>query len=221
MTPRHHATEEILLSHVIGAMSVPMDVAVASHLALCSSCRELVADLTVVGGQLLEELPDTPEDPAGLAAVRRRIKESGPEATPPSTVLEDPEAIRVLPAPLQALAGKPLAQLPWRRVLPGVSVADITSLAVHGAKGRLVRVRAGGRIPRHWHESTELIVVLSGGTDDSHHHYRRGDMMISEKDDKHRLIMDDDEDCLCYGVTDGRTKFTGPVSRVLQVVMGY
>ncbi len=222
MTAQHHPGDDLLLGYVTASLPMPMETAIAAHLTLCPRCRETTSALEVLGGEILSELEPAPLDEDALAHVLARLDEPAPlDLDSRAPVPEDSETARLVPAPLRALAGQSIKSLNWRRPLPGVTITDLASLAEDGAKARLVRTRAGGALPRHRHQGTELTLVLAGGFSDQHGHFRRGDLLVIEPGQEHRPIMDDDEDCLCFGVTDGQVVMTGVIGRIRQILGRY
>src|SRR5690242_15819255 len=68
MTVHHHPGEEILLSYASGDLAEPLALVVATHLALCPTCRGAVDDLEALGGVLLEQVGAETGDVASLGS---------------------------------------------------------------------------------------------------------------------------------------------------------
>lgn len=221
MTPRHHPTEEIMLCHVTGALPFAMDVVVASHLALCGRCQESAAYFAAVGGELLEELDDAPLAAGGLDAVLARLTEPAPEVDMPASHFDDLETVRLLPAPLRCLIDRPVAELPWRTLFPGVKGVPLRNAEENRIRLRLLRGEPGVVFPQHAHPGVELTLVLAGGISDESGHLLRGDLSVVEPGTKHRPIMDDDEECYCLVAMERRVVMTGLISRIQQLLGGY
>lgn len=61
MNIRHHIVEETLLAYGAGNLSEAWSLMVATHLALCPSCRTRAHEAEKIGGALLEALvPEAP-----------------------------------------------------------------------------------------------------------------------------------------------------------------
>lgn len=221
VTPRHHPGDEFMLDFVAGAMAAPFEVAISSHLALCHTCRDLAAGLEAVGGAMLERLDDAPLSAGGLAAALAHLDEPAPRTTLPVTEVDDAETVRVLPAPLRAAVGKPLAELSWKRLFPGVRGVNLTGLLQGAASVQLLRGEPGVAFPRHRHRALEFTLVLTGGMRDEGGHLRRGDLLVVEAGAVHRPIMDEEEDCYCLVVMERRVAMTGAISRIRQIFNGY
>ncbi len=216
-----HPPQDLLLSYVTGGLPRPFSVLIASHLAFCRPCRAITERLDSIGGALFGSLEPQGEPDAGLAALLGRLDEPMSVPVTASNPDLDPETRSRLPAPLRDFIGRPFRTLPWRRVLSGVSIVDLATIAEHGARARLVLSRRGIELPRHVHDGNELTLVLSGGLSEQHGRFRRGDVLVVEPGEVHQPRTDSDEDCLCFAVTDGAVRFTGLIGRARQILAGY
>jgi len=57
MTVRHHIGDDLLLNYASGALDEASSLLVATHLALCPTCRGRAERAEMIGGELLESLP--------------------------------------------------------------------------------------------------------------------------------------------------------------------
>ena len=134
----------------------------------------------------------------------------GPEPPPPVDA--------VLPWPVLRFTG-PLAGQPWKWLGPGVHGVDLPQ-PTDGLPLRLIRMRAGARMP-HRHEGFESGVVLAGGWDDEYGTYRRGDATVYAPDTHptHDQRIHDDEDCIAIVLNESRAvvegRLFGPLARLL------
>lgn len=215
-----HPTSEILLSHVSGNLKGPFSVLIGSHVALCPSCRDEQRRLEALGGALFDDL--VAEGPAdrGLAATLTRLDEPPPQVSA-SAADADPETVRRLPAPLRRFIGTPIAALPWKQVIRGLSVVEFATPATDGMRVQLLLSRPGQSLPRHRHHGTEMTLVLSGGLNVDSAHYGRGDVMVVEPGEVHHPVAEGGEDCLSFAVADGPLRFTALVPRLWQIVTRY
>lgn len=211
----HHPTEEMLLDHAAGALSRAESVIVATHMALCPTCRRLGLDLDAVGGALL--------DLAGAAPVRSRCEEilARVDADPPPTPVKagrwDHETIHLIPQPLRGYLDGDVGGLAWRSINGALAEASL-GLTDERRRASLMRIRAGGAMPRHTHGGTEMVLVLAGGFSDETGHYRRGDLALADGSMSHRPVADSDADCLCFAVVEGGLRLPGLVGRLLNLV---
>ena len=234
--PVHHLDEALLLDYAAGACSEAEALVIASHLTLCPLCRDALAALERIGGALVSELPPADFEPDALARLFARLDGIGssdigswiagaPEPTAMDSDRSPPCAARpvapqppaspiLLPAPLQAYVGNDVDALDWRSVTRGIDEVALTTRG-GGAKARLMRIRAGTKVPPHTHEGSEITLVLGGGFADGDHHFLRGDVAISDHEVDHSPIADDDGDCICLAVTDAPLRLTGKIGRFL------
>ena len=230
--PVHHLDDALLLDYAAGAAAEAEALVVATHLTLCPVCRERLAELETIGGALFDEVPpvdlgpdvfdrllarlDEPdiEGSDKSAAIASAVLADAPVIMRPISGRDDVRELAVLPAPLRAYVGNDVTKLAWRSVTRGI---DELSLATRpgGAKARLMRIRAGAKVPSHTHEGSEITLVLAGGFADGRGHFLRGDVAISDHEVDHSPVADDDEDCICLAVTDAPLKLTGKLSRFL------
>jgi putative transcriptional regulator len=207
--PVHHPSEARLLDYASGATREPVALLIATHLALCHSCRRKVGELEAVGGALLESLPAEPVKDDSFARLLARLDR--PETTDPAAPVRSP-GDAVLPQPLRDYVGR-LDQVAWRRLGP---IAQVRLLpGFEGITTRLVRIRPAAAMPRHTHAGSELSLVLQGGFSDATGHYRRGDVAEADSAVDHRPITDADEECLCLAVLDAPVRLTGRLGRLL------
>jgi len=212
--PAHHPDAGTLLDYAAGAASEAAGVMIASHLALCPACRAEVARLEALGGAMLDEMTPTPLESATLDNLLRRLDglDATPEPAPAKSAV--PESALLLPQPLRDYVGDSAA-LPWRKLGGGVDEVDIAHAAGKGEHLRLLRIKAGGAVPRHTHHGNEMVMVLAGGFTDASGHYLRGDVGVSDADVDHTPVADAGADCICLSFTDAPLRFTGPFGWLL------
>lgn len=215
-----HPPEELLLDYCSGELSHPWAVLVATHLTLCPDCRTAMAGLDRVGGLFLEEAPPARMEAGTLDAVLARLddpEEKGAVPAAPKRRLTDDFGL--LPRPLADFLGCGVAEIPWRTILPGVQEYAVPGPAEAG-RPAMLRIRPGSPVPQHTHRGGEAIVLLSGGFFDGIASYRRGDVSWADGRHEHRPVADLDEECLCFTVTEAPVRFTGPISRFLNLFTG-
>lgn len=207
--------DALLAGYVAGSLAEPARVLVRCHLDLSTDSRAFVRDLEAAGGQMLEELEPVAisDRDARLAAI---FALGADPALEPVSVPR-PAAKTRLPAPLYDYIGKDVADLPWKTLLPGLR--EYRMGEIDGCKASLLWIRAGQAMPTHTHHGTELTLVLEGGFRDQHRHYVRGDIAYADDEVDHRPVADDDEDCICFAVTEGALRLTGPIGRLFAPFM--
>jgi len=209
----HHPTDELLVDYASGAMPEPLGLLMAAHLSLCGACNAQSGRLDDVGGALLGGLPEAEMAQDALARTMARLAE--PE-TPAAAVPEpDAETRTLLPAPLWSYVGGGLARLNWARRGPALREA-VLPVPVAGWRVSLLRLEAGGSVPKHTHRGMEYTLVLAGGLTNRQDgdHIARGDLDIADSSREHQQVADAGMDCLCLAVLDAPIRITGPLGWV-------
>jgi putative transcriptional regulator len=199
------AIDALLGAYAAGSLSRPLHALVASHLTLKSDNRSYVAALEQLAASTLEDAwtgPVSARD-ARLASI---FAQSAPleEVTPPSFV----------PAPLAGYLGQPFDGLAWKTMIPGLREVKLEDAP--GCEASLLWIKAGRAMPRHTHAGMEATLVLKGSFIDSAGHYGRGDISVVDSDVDHKPVAGMDEDCICFAVSEGPVKLTGPIARLFQ-----
>ncbi len=218
MNIEHHPSEALLLDYASGALSEGWSVAIATHMALCPECRQVVRDFEAIGAALLEDLK-----PAPLSEDRVPVLTNGPlaEVDRPDSVPTSKVAISspVLPEPLRRYVGGDVDQVPWRRLGLGAYQCLIPT-GEDETTVRLLRIPAEKPVPSHSHGGLELTLVLHGAFTDTTGQYARGDLQEAGETLEHQPYAAAGEDCICLAVTDAPLRFNSMAARVVQPLIG-
>lgn len=211
MMPSFHTGNEYLMDYAAGSLAEPFALLVATHLALCPSCRAKVEAFEAVGGALFENLGSEAVDQSLRQAVLGRLDEAESHA---SHAPQKPQTVDIrVPEPLRGYLDGGLDNLAWKARGP---VDEVRILRSHtGITSRLFRIKAGTAMPRHTHGGNELTLVLAGSFRDRGDHFGRGDVAAADSSVDHWPVADSDQDCYCFAVNDGRLRLTGRLSRFL------
>lgn len=213
MTPRHHISDDLLLSYAAGSLAEGWSLAVATHLSLCPDCRSRLAAAEAAGGALLETIAAASVEPGSWASVRNRL--GTPETRQP---VQAPSAA-ILPQPLRDYVGGDVDAIRWKML--GKGAAQLRLKTKDGeTQVRLLKIPAGKPVPEHSHRGRELTVVLTGAFRDGETLFERGDMEDADSDVQHIPTATDEADCICLAVTDAPLRFTSWIVRALQPVLG-
>jgi putative transcriptional regulator len=220
MAIQHHVNDELLIDYAAGSLSEGWSLAVATHLALCPSCRKRLSRMESAAGHLLEEIEvDTASD-ASWAAMRKRIEKESDKPLAVASVASVPvDADPVLPEPLRSYLGGDAASLKWRPLGRGAYHIPIPTLDT-ATKARLLRIPAGKPVPEHSHGGRELTLVLKGSFRDGNQVFARGDLEDADATLTHQPVATPEEDCICLAVTDAPLKFRSWLLRLVQPVLG-
>ncbi|MFT6558146.1 ChrR family anti-sigma-E factor [Sneathiella sp.] len=216
-TIKHHIGDDTLMAYVNGTLTETISVVVATHLALCPECRKNV--------QLMEDI-------AALYLVDS--EPGGVMSTPPSVDMleqDDPSADlsftteyvdKGVPAPLASQLPMHLEDIPWKKLIPGVSHYPLSVSNGSRKKGvlRLLKISPGTPIPEHSHTGQEITMILKGSYIDELGRFQSGDIADLDSTITHQPVADTDKDCICLIATDAPLKFSGFFSKLLQPLVG-
>jgi len=214
----HHPSEALLLDYASGALDEGWSVAIATHLALCPECRQVVRDMEAIGAAFMESLQPAPLSTHGAPELSAKIlAELGEQetATAPTTTGAAP----ILPEPLRQYVGGDLDEVPWQRLGLGayqclIPTGDDETMV------RLLRIPAGKPVPTHSHGGLELTLVLHGAFSDTTGHYGRGDLQEADETLQHQPHAADGDDCICLAVTEAPLRFNSIAARLVQPFIG-
>lgn len=200
---RHHPQDELLLDFATGAQPAALALAVAGHLDFCRACRTMVADLEILGGELIRGMESADLAEGAPEACLARLDDAEPHRGHRS-----PRALpcAAVPASLRRHLDRGLADLPWRSVGGFFDEVRLPPLSA-GYRVSMLRVAAGRHVPEHGHDGNEFMLVLKGGYRSGGRHYRIGDFAACDGSEEHTPIADDGEDCVCLLVLDGPLAF--------------
>jgi putative transcriptional regulator len=203
--------DAILAAYAVGGLSAPLHAMVQAHLALSDRSRPFVAAMEALAAREMEN-----GAPGEVSNRDRRLTEIF--ATPVARSAPVDRSRGVLPAPLVDYIGGGLEDLTWKTVLPGLRESRLSSEGE--VESSLLWIRAGRAMPAHTHAGTEATLVLQGSFSDEFGYYERGDMVVVDGDVDHKPIAGETEDCICFAVTEGPVKLTGPVARLFARLLG-
>jgi putative transcriptional regulator len=214
--------DALLAAYAARTLGAPMAALVAAHLELKPDNRAYVAALEAAHGVFLEELRPVP-----LAGRDRRLVNifASPDLDPGPAAPTRPanDAAAVLPRALRRLTGCDYADLSWRGRAPGVRDAmlprDSSRQDSPGAAG-FVSARPGRQLPMPCEDGLAVGLMLVGSASDRSGYHERGDIVFAGPDVADGPTAEGDDDCVCFIVTEGPAKPAGPLSRMLQRVIG-
>jgi putative transcriptional regulator len=201
MATIHHPQSDTLWAYAAGSLDEASSVLVASHLALCPSCRAEVRRMEALGGEMLEDVGTASVSVNSFDAVMARL-ESPVQMKTAAKPLPQPANDSVLPRPLRDYVGAGVDSITWRKLTSGVEYFDLPVRA-EGRRARLLKIAPGTRVPSHGHGGEELTMVLAGGYTDEFGSYARGDVETADVSQVHQPVADAGEPCICLTVTRG------------------
>lgn len=220
MSVRHHISDELLLDYAAGSLSEGWSLAVATHLALCPTCRRQLEAMEGAAGALLDKVSVEPAaDDDSWQRMRARLDTeslSQPQSKPEVRKADRPAA--AIPEPLRSYLGSDLDGLKWRALGRGAYHIRIPT-DDPSTQVRLLRIPAGKPVPEHTHSGRELTLVLSGSFRDGETVFARGDLEEADDDLLHTPTALEGEDCICLAVTEAPLKFTSWIVRMIQPIL--
>lgn len=217
MTITHHLDDELLMRYSAGMLAEGWSIGVATHLSMCSACRNRLRIYDGIGGYLLERENGDLNTSDGWTAIKQRIQAGEMENV--VQIRKEPEhADSLLPRPLSSYVEKQ-GGLRWRSLGRGpaqmiIPTNDPTTTV------RLLKVPAGQPVPEHSHGGTEFTLVLDGSFTDEVSTFRRGDVELADDSLVHTPTAHPEMDCICLAVTDAPLKFKSRLLRLLQPMLG-
>jgi putative transcriptional regulator len=221
LTISHHISDELLLEYASGALGEGWSIAVATHLAMCPSCRRRLSLMENAGGSFLEaiEVERHDDEDQSWAALRSRLIGDGPRHGRTPAKIETAHVQARVPEPLRSYLGGDLDTLKWKSL--GVGAAQfIVKIQDGSASVRLLRIPAGKPVPEHSHGGRELTLVLGGCFRDGSDFYGAGDFEEADPSTNHQPIAMPGEDCICLAVTDAPLRFRSLLVRLIQPLLG-
>ena len=208
--------DALLLDYATGALSLPLEVLVETHLAMNEESAKTMNMLMKLGGVLLEDTDPVSLSEGALENVLKGIEQD--EGKQPDTSKRKIDTnCALLPRPISDYL--PDRNDPsWRRIGIGLFECDVIFDNDQG-RGKFYRISPGTSIPSHTHTGTEVTLVLQGGFTDETGNYGAGDIAVQEEGGEHKPVADNDGECVVFAVNQGDIRLTGPIGRVLNLLV--
>lgn len=218
MTIFHHLDEATVLRYASGDLDEAFAVVVATHLAMCETCRKAVRLAEEIGGHLLEEGDVVPVSDTEIDRVMKAVDASGEPVTPaPAAANSAPGDV---PLPLRRYIGADLSSVRWKTVAPGVRRHRIALETKCQSALYMLHIAPGKAVPEHGHGGAEITLILSGAYRDDLGRFGPGDVADLDEHVEHQPVVEGDQPCICLVTTEAPTRFKGIVSRLLQPLIG-
>ena len=216
MTVKHHLSDDLILAYGTGELDEATSLLVATHMALCPTCRAALEAAETMGGVLLEDLPEVEVGETEFDAIMTRIDRI--ELPAPTDSQSKLRKAPVLPRPLRDYASGDVDTIKWGGV--GGSVRQfLLPIGSSEAKARLLKIPAGAKVPEHSHGGLELTLVLSGSFYDDGAWFRRGDVEEADATIEHQPVAGPEGPCICLAVTHAPLRFRGLLPRLAQPLL--
>ena len=213
VTLHNQMLDALLLDYTTGSLSRPLELLVETHIAMNPASARALQMMLKLGGVLLEDIEPVSMSEGALENVMRQIEQDNDNLI----------AFEQIPCiasarPIDSLLPKRTCKKSWRRIGIGVS-EHIVDFGDELGKASFYRIAPGRSVPSHHHEGAEITLVLEGGFTDEFGSYGPGDISIHEAGSEHQPVADNDGECLVFAVTEGNIRLTGPLGRVISMLI--
>ena len=208
--------DALLLDYATGALSRPLEILVETHLAMNEESSQSMRMLMQLGGILLEDCEPVSLSEGALENVMSQLGRHDTDITKDSAKIHSHN--EWLPRPVANYVPSADCKKSWRRAGIGIMEVDI-DFGESGGQAKIYRIAPGTAVPIHTHTGAEVTLVLSGGFTDETGSYGPGDISIQEAGGEHQPVADDDGECIVYAVNEGQIRLTGPIGRVLNLLV--
>ena len=190
-----HAPTETIAGYAAGALTPGMTLLVASHLSYCPACRDKASRLEALAGAILA-------DCAPVAPSSRCLKGALARIAAEEEAVETVRPAAELPRPLSEWLRKPLCDLRWRAVMPGLNACALEGFP--SERVGLMRGDPGVAIPAHCPSGAGGTLVLAGRLQEGGATYRCGDLALPRPQAETEPEVVGSEPCLCLVVQPAR-----------------
>ena len=207
--------ESLLIDYASGSLPLALEVLVESHISMNPSSARSIRMLLQIGGALMENSEPISMSEGSFEKLMDEIDAGQEEDFVKNAVSNDNDK---LPLPLRNYISETNFQKNWRRIGIGLSEQTVDFGDEFGS-AKLYRIAPGFGVPSHSHDGNEVSLVLAGGFTDEYGSYGPGDISIQETGAVHKPVADADGECIVLAVNEGPIVLTGPVGRLLNMLI--
>ncbi|ASG08119.1 transcriptional regulator [Vibrio anguillarum] len=218
----HHPSNEVLQQYANGSIDAAHGIMIATHLDLCTQCRQQVQYLETRAAEALlsQSLPQQRMAASNDDHLNQMFETITALDTLHPSTLRKPEPIEIKVNDRVIMLPSTLSQLirfkgEWRSYGGKVFSAHLD--IAEDSRMNLMYINHNVQIPQHTHKGVESTLVLHGGFSDEDGHYQVGDFIQRDASIKHSPFTKVDEDCLCLTVLTEPMLFTQGVARVFNL----
>ncbi len=222
MNITHHLDDATLMSYSAGALSDALAAVVASHLDLCPTCCKRLRAFDMIGGAMLASIEPVPISKGLRDRLVSGFSDDNVRSFPLrrslSTVAN--AGPNEVPRPLRRFIDKPLDDIKWSWLGPGMRQHVVAMTPESSGELRLLKIKAGTRLPDHGHGGPELTLILRGAYHDRYGRFAVGDVADLDENAEHEPRVDKSGECICLVATEKPAQFKSVISRIMQPLLG-
>ena len=208
--------ESLLIDYANGALPLALEVLVETHISMNPESAKSIRMLLQLGGALMENSEPVSLSEGSFERLMEEINTTEDTDELAHSIVSNDN--NLLPLPLRNYIQDMESPKSWKRIGIGLSEKAIDFGDDFGS-AKLYRISPGSSVPSHSHEGNEVTLVLSGGFTDEYGTYGPGDISIQETGAVHRPVADADGECIVLAVNEGPIVLTGPVGRLLNMLI--
>ena len=208
--------ETLLIDYANGTLPLALEVLVESHISMNPASAKSIRMLLQLGGALLENSEPISLSEGSFEKLMAEIESGFDNDQEIYTNVSNDN--NLLPFPLRNYAQDINSPKNWKRIGIGLSEQAINFGDNFGST-KLYKIAPGYSVPSHSHDGNEVTLVLSGGFTDEYGTYGPGDISIQETGAVHKPVADEDGECIVLAVNEGPIVLTGPVGRLLNMLI--
>lgn len=205
------AYELLLFDYATGNLDMPQSLIVMSHTMLNEGALNKVNAYETTGGMLLETQDQADINPDSLDNIFAKI-----EATPADAKKVSDAAhisCSVLPEPIAQMTRKPVTDIQWKSVLPGIQKTDLP-FSRNESFTELLKIDADKAVPSHSHGGQEITLVLDGSFFEGDTEYKRGDLVVADGSVTHAPLAGS-KGCVCITSRTAPLRFKGLFGNII------
>ncbi|MDC3013939.1 ChrR family anti-sigma-E factor [Alphaproteobacteria bacterium] len=208
--------ESLLIDYANGTLPLALEILVETHISMNPSSAKSIRMLLQLGGALLENSEPISLSEGSFEKLMAEIDSGFDKDQEFYTNVSNDN--NLLPFPLRNYAQDIGIPKNWKRIGIGLSEQAI-NFGDNFGSAKLYKIAPGCSVPSHSHEGNEVTLVLSGGFTDEYGTYGPGDISIQETGAVHKPVADEDGECIVLAVNEGPIVLTGPVGRLLNMLI--
>ena len=208
--------ESLLIDYANGTLPLSLEVLVETHISMNPESAKSIRMLLQIGGALIENSEPVSLSEGSFEKLMAEIDLSDDSFEDTDIVVSNDN--NLLPLPLRNYTQDVNSPRSWKRIGIGLSEQSIDFGDQFGS-AKLYRIAPGCSVPSHSHDGNEVTLVLSGGFTDEYGTYGPGDISIQETGAIHKPVADADGECIVLVVNEGPIVLTGPVGRLLNMLI--